>query len=60
MDNTIINVKNLCKNFGSNQVLKGINLDINKGDVVAIIGPSGCGKTTTLRMVHLVVVSLLF
>ncbi len=53
MDNTIIKVKNLCKNFGSNQVLKGINLDINKGDVVAIIGPSGCGKSTFLRCLNL-------
>ena len=48
----ILSVKNLTKDFGDNQVLKGINLDVYEGDVVAIIGPSGCGKSTFLRCVN--------
>ena len=52
-DNTLIKVDNLCKTFGDNQVLKGIDIEINKGDVVAIIGPSGCGKSTFLRCLNL-------
>ncbi len=49
----LLQIKALCKQFGKNQVLKGIDLDINKGDVVAIIGPSGCGKSTLLRCLNL-------
>ncbi len=49
----IIKVNNLCKNFGDNKVLKGINTEIKKGDVVAIIGPSGCGKSTFLRCLNM-------
>ena len=49
----IIEVKNLHKSFGKLEVLKGVDLDINKGDVVAIIGPSGCGKSTFLRCLNL-------
>ncbi len=49
----IISVKNLHKKFGSLEVLKGVNLDVYKGDVVAIIGPSGCGKSTFLRCLNL-------
>ena len=48
----ILNVKNLCKYFGDNKVLNGINIDIKKGDVVAIVGPSGCGKSTFLRCLN--------
>ena len=48
----ILSVKNLTKSFGANQVLNGINIDVNKGDVVAIIGPSGCGKSTFLRCLN--------
>ena len=50
---TIISVKSLCKYFGENKVLTGINIDIKKGDVVAIVGPSGCGKSTFLRCLNL-------
>lgn len=39
-----LEVQNLCKRFGSNEVLKGINLTANKGDVVSIIGSSGSGN----------------
>ena len=51
--NTIISVKNLYKKFGTLEVLKGVNIDVNKGDVVAVIGPSGCGKSTFLRCLNL-------
>ena len=45
----MIVVKDLKKNYEGVQVLNGINLTINKGDVVCIVGPSGCGKSTFLR-----------
>ena len=48
----ILSVKGLEKTFGENKVLKGIDLDVYEGDVVAIIGPSGCGKSTFLRCVN--------
>ena len=52
-DNVILSVNNLHKSFGKLEVLKGVNTDICKGDVVAIIGPSGCGKSTFLRCLNL-------
>ena len=48
----MISVKELKKSFGDHQVLKGIDLKINPGDVVAILGPSGSGKTTLLRCLN--------
>ena len=50
---TMIKVENLHKTFGSNQVLKGINTEIKKGEVVVVIGPSGSGKSTFLRCLNL-------
>lgn len=50
----ILQVKGLSKRFGSNEVLKDINLSIEEGKVVAIIGPSGCGKSTLLRTINMV------
>ena len=47
----MIEVKNVKKKFGENVVLDGIDLTINKGDVIAIIGPSGTGKSTLLRCI---------
>lgn len=49
----MIEIKNLTKSFGNNQVLKGINLSVEKGDVVVVIGPSGTGKSTFLRCINL-------
>lgn len=49
----MINIKHLKKNFDSNEVLKDIELEINAGEVVAIIGPSGGGKSTLLRCINL-------
>lgn len=51
-DNTLIKVVNLCKSFGKHDVLKGIDIEINKGDVVVVIGPSGSGKSTFLRCLN--------
>ncbi|MBE6052375.1 MAG: amino acid ABC transporter ATP-binding protein [Clostridium sartagoforme] len=49
----MINVNNLHKYFGENEVLKGINQNIKKGEVVVVIGPSGSGKSTFLRCLNL-------
>ena len=51
--NVLIQVKDLKKAFGANQVLDGITTDICQGEVVAIIGPSGSGKSTFLRSLNL-------
>ncbi|MDD6814969.1 MAG: amino acid ABC transporter ATP-binding protein [Firmicutes bacterium] len=48
----ILEVRGLKKKFGSNQVLNGVDLTINKGEVIAIIGPSGCGKSTFIRCLN--------
>ncbi len=48
----MIDVINLQKSFGKNEVLKGIDIKINKGDIVCVIGPSGSGKSTFLRCLN--------
>ncbi len=53
MNNAIISVNNLEKKFDDNAVLKGVSIDINKGDVVCVIGASGSGKSTFLRCLNL-------
>ena len=47
----MITTKNITKSFGSLQVLKGIDLEIAKGEIVSIVGPSGAGKTTLLQII---------
>ena len=49
----IIKVENMTKSFGKDVVLKDINTEIYKGDIIAIIGPSGCGKSTFIRTLNL-------
>lgn len=48
----MLEIKKLRKSFGGQEILKGIDLTVEKGDVVAIIGPSGAGKTTLLRCIN--------
>lgn len=58
MTETLIHIENLHKSFGNNQVLRGIDLSIVKGEVVVIIGPSGSGKSTFLRTMNLLEVPI--
>lgn len=51
--NALIRVENLHKSFGENQVLKGIDYEINTGEKIVVIGPSGSGKSTFLRCLNL-------
>ncbi len=53
MNNDIlIKVEDLSKSFGDNEVLSNVNMEIKKGEVIAIIGPSGCGKSTFIRTLN--------
>ncbi len=47
----MLSLKNVTKQYDNNEVLKDINLDIENGEIVALLGPSGCGKTTLLNMI---------
>ncbi|MGV3491430.1 MAG: ABC transporter ATP-binding protein [Devosia sp.] len=51
MTTEFLRIEKLVKAFGTNQVVKGVDLSFNKGEFVSLLGPSGCGKTTILRMV---------
>ncbi len=48
----LVHAVNVTKSFGANQVLKGIDMDVHKGEVVCFLGPSGSGKTTFLRCIN--------
>ena len=52
MTESILQIKDLKKSFGDNQILKGISLDVKQGEVVVILGSSGCGKSTLLRCIN--------
>ena len=52
MKNTVtVEIKNLFMSYGSNQVLKGINLEIHKGEIIGYIGTNGAGKSTTIKII---------
>ena len=51
MDDTILELKQISKGFGSTDVLRGIDLTVRAGEFITLLGPSGCGKTTTLRII---------
>ena len=53
MSETVISIRGLHKSFGDNRVLRGIDLEIVRGEVVCVIGPSGSGKSTLLRCVNM-------
>ncbi|MCS7295130.1 MAG: ATP-binding cassette domain-containing protein, partial [Chloroflexota bacterium] len=52
MDGThLLELRGIRKRFGVNEVLRGVDLTIDRGEILALVGPSGCGKTTLLRIV---------
>lgn len=51
-DQPMVSIKNLHKSFGDLEVLKGVSLDVMKGEVICIIGPSGSGKSTLIRCIN--------
>lgn len=52
MGKTIISVKNLVKNYGNFQAVKGISFDVNEGEIFGLLGPNGAGKSTTLEIIE--------
>jgi polar amino acid transport system ATP-binding protein len=51
-ESPMVRAETVCKNFGSNQVLKGITLEVARGEVMCLVGPSGSGKSTFLRCIN--------
>src|SRR5258706_1492562 len=52
MANTIISVKNLCKNYGNFEAVKSISFDVYEGEIFGLLGPNGAGKSTTLEIIE--------
>ena len=52
MSDLMISIQHLSKNFGENEVLKDVNIDVKRGEVVVVLGPSGSGKSTMLRCIN--------
>src|SRR5277367_4390420 len=52
MESTIIKSRNFNASFGTNHVVKNVNIDIPRNHIIAVMGPSGCGKTTYLRCIY--------
>src|SRR3984893_5183784 len=52
MGSTIISVKNLVKNYGSFNAVKGISFDVQEGEIFGLLGPNGAGKSTTLEIIE--------
>lgn len=52
MSNTIISVKNLCKNYGDFKAVKNISFDVMEGEIFGLLGPNGAGKSTTLEIIE--------
>lgn len=48
-NNIVVSIRDLKMSYGNKQVLKGINLDVNKGEIIGYIGPNGAGKVLLLR-----------
>ncbi len=51
MEESILSVENLYKNFGKKEILKNVSFEINSGDILGFIGPNGAGKTTTIKLI---------
>jgi len=52
MNNTIISVKNLCKDYGNFKAVKNISFDVHEGEIFGLLGPNGAGKSTTLEIIE--------
>ena len=52
MEDVLLKIENIVKDYGNGPILKNLSLDIHKGEVVVVIGPSGCGKSTLLRCIN--------